>query len=154
MKQSISLILAFLIVVSIIAGNYFDAKTPQYENNVRALQNDYQSAKKVAEAVRWVNSEVVPEVDDFEKKDLAETNLINLQEELKVTLNTTLNSFDKDKKGYMQMNVTSKIYRNDIKNLLRLFRLKIDNGYVKIKNITIDSSYVNANIELIKFYKD
>jgi len=50
--------------------------------------------------------------------------------------------------------MTSKLYRNDTKNLLGLFRLKVPNGHIRIKNLVIDSNLITIKFDLIKFYKE
>ena len=154
MKKLIALLLSIVTIVLMILGNYFSYKTPLIEGKLATINKGYDDISKIAETNRWIKDFIIPKVNSFENFDNAEKILISIESNIKDSFNTTINGIDRSKKGVVRMSISSRIYRNDVKTLLDLFKLKVPNGYIQINKLSIDSNYVITNLDLIKFYKD
>lgn len=154
MKKVLVIILIALTILSIIANSYFEEKAPQYEKKLADLSLVYTNGSKIAETNKWIASSVIPTIDKLENFKTSQNYVMNLEESLKVSLNTTLEKLDEDKKGFIVISIKSQILRNDVDNLLKLFKLEVSNGYIRINSFSVDSEYITTNFDLIKFYKD
>ena len=154
MKRTIVIILTILTILAMIAGNYFSEKVPQYNQKLSELTKVHDSGAVIAKTNSWIVNSVILKIDNIENFQNAQSYIMGIEENLKENLNTTLIKLDKKQKGFIVISLKSKIYRNDISNLLKLFKLDVSNGYVRINSFSVESDYIITNFDLIKFYKD
>lgn len=154
MKKSIALILSIITVVLVVLNNYFSYKIPTNQDSLDTINKSMDEVTSISQTNEWIAQNVIPKLDSLDSFENSEKDILDYETSIKETLNTTINNIDKSKKGLIMISVTSKIYRDDVKSLLTLFKLQIPNGHVKINKISTDSSFFVTDLDLIKFYKD
>ena len=154
MKNKIALLLSVVTIIVLLANNYFSYKIPILKEKLKSDEISLENITKISNTNVWIKRNIIPLVDTFEKQEESESIILNIEASLKNKLNTTIDGIDKTKNGIITISITSKILRDDVDNLLKLFKLQVPNGYVKINKLNIESNYVVTNFDLIKFYKD
>lgn len=154
MKNIVFIILTFCTLFVVVSDNYFKNKIPEYEKELIELDNIEKKASKIVETSHFVKKNILNRIGDFQTLNQATKNLMRLEEKLRTSFNTTLENLDKSKKGQVSISLSSKLYRDDTKNLLALFKTNVDNGFLKINSLEVSSLYVTTKFDLIKFYKE
>ncbi|MEA3353530.1 MAG: hypothetical protein U9Q33_06925 [Campylobacterota bacterium] len=144
-------LLAFLVI---IAGNYFNSKIPKYKKDTKFVQSAMKTAYPIRDTNKWIRSYIVPYVESLETIDEAENSLVKDQENMQKEFEMLIDEMDKTPNGYIKISASAKVFRNDVENMLKLFKNDIHNGYIKINEVWIDPTYINIRFEIIKFYKE
>jgi hypothetical protein len=153
MKSKLIILLTFASIVFVLAGNYFQKKQNEIETILSKASSLQKEGIALAKMNKWIKNEPNILLEQLENRQTAEEKLLNLESNIKKLFNTTVSSIDKSKHGVLSLSITSKIQRDDIDSLLRLYKLTVINGYVDFKSVTVANNYVITNFDLIKFYK-
>lgn len=154
MKTILTLILLICLIFILFLNQYLEYTTSQYKAKVIVLQKEYKSINKIIDTNSWVKNNLLSKISILNTKEDTESLLITFHTQNKDKLNLQIDNIDKSNKGYISINTTSTIARDDIEKLLALFRLKVKNGFVNIEQLKVTSSEVITKLQLIKAYKE
>ena len=154
MKKKFVILLSMVSIMLVITNSFYSYKIPMIQDKIRLIDNNNDKVLNISKTNHWIKTELIPKIETFNNFKTVEKEILNIETSMKKTFNTSIINIDKSKKGIIMISVNSKIYRDDIKSLLKLFKLQIPNGFVKINSIHTDSNYFLTNFDLIKFYKD
>jgi len=153
MQSKIIIFLTVMSVFVVLVGNHFQKKQNEIEVILSKGSSFQKEAIKLAEMNRWIKNEPKILLEQLDDIQVAEKELLNLESNIKKLFNTTVSNIDKTQEGILSLSVKSKIQRDDIDSLLRLYKLTVINGYVDLRSIIVTKNYIITNFNLIKFYK-
>ena len=154
MKSLIATTLIILTIVVVLSNSYFKDHLLKFQQKSNDISKFHTSGTEIVNTNRWISQNIIPQIDDIEEFNVAQNYIMNFEESLRGSLNTIVKNLSDNKKGIITISLKSKIYRDDVNNLLKLFKLNITNGYVQINSYSVYDNYVEANLDLVKFYKD
>ncbi|MEA3290068.1 MAG: hypothetical protein U9Q04_07810 [Campylobacterota bacterium] len=154
MRLSLLIFISLIAFVVIMIGNYFSYQTPQYQKNTKYIKRAMKTAHPIKDTNNWIRTNIVPYIDTLETIDQAENSLIKEQELMQKQFELIIDEMDKTPNGYIKISASCKVYRNDIKKMLKLFKNDIRNGYIKIKEVYMDDVFIHLKFDMIKFYKE
>lgn len=153
MKNKIIITLTVLTTLLFFAGSYFSTKQASYKTIIKEVNDFGLEATQIAKLNQWIKKEPSEFFEDLDEFPKAQEDIYNLEKQLKAPFNTTIIKVDKEIKGIVTISLESRIFRDDIPSLLKLYKFQIPNGYVDFQSVEVRGSYVISKLNLIKFYK-
>ncbi|MCK5111241.1 MAG: hypothetical protein KAQ94_06940 [Arcobacteraceae bacterium] len=154
MKLAYTLFLIICLILSLFINQYFEQKTSQLKQKVRIMQKDYKEINNISNINKWLKKNILPKINSLDYKEDAQNSLLTFHTQNEKKLNLKIENIDEKNKGYIVINTTSTIFRDDTQKLLELFKLKIQHGFINMKQFKVTNNAIVVNLQFIKAYRN
>lgn len=153
MKNLLAIILVISTVSFAVLDIFFENKTKDYEKKNIILSKSSEELKKISDMNKWFIQNVLSDLSNHGDSVKTQNDILEYIENINQTFKTDIQTIDK-KEGILRISLKSRIPRNEVENMVKLLKVKIPNGFLDLKKVIIDRSYLNVQFDLIGFYKE